>query len=100
MNTKIIRNLNDAAGKYESLCDAGESVVSAHNVAAANGFIDIPTLDYHNTFEYEDSIVVSVSPKSGLISIDDLYNLKHAWGADNIEVSMEDKTIDIEFLKK
>ena len=91
MNTRIARRLNEA-GKHEGkeLNVTARDIVEAHNQASRNGLIDLPTLNYCNvTSENNGTITVAVTPKCGMININDLYNLKTAWGADNLDVCSE-----------
>lgn len=89
MNTKIARRLNEAVRKSE-LKKTGEEIVMAHNVAVANGFMEMPILDCKGATSTVDGVVtVAVAPRCGIMSIDDLWALKMAWGADRLEVCDE-----------
>jgi len=89
MNTKIAKYLIEATKPQYSFDERNfyaEDIVKTHNYAAQYGFIDLPTLDYIGT-EYEDNkIIISVRPKCGMVNLNDLFNIKTAWGADSIEI--------------
>lgn len=89
MNTKIARRLNQCRRedqpKHAANLAAAE-ITEAHNTAVANGFIDLPSLDFGETYVEENTISVGIRPKSGIITINDLYNLKGVWGADDINI--------------
>ena len=91
MNTRIARRLNEAnrhTGKELNV--TARDIVEAHNQASRNGFIDLPTINYCNVnSDNEGTITVAVTPKCGMINIYDLYNLKTAWGADDLDVCNE-----------
>lgn len=91
MNTRIARRLNEASKHTgNELNVTARDIVEAHNQASRNGFIELPTLNYCNfTSENNGIITVAVTPKSGVIDINELYNLKTAWGADNLSVCNE-----------
>ena len=89
MNNKIARKLNqcrllpdtkDAASIY------AKETTDAHNSAFAKGFIDLPALDFIEAIVEDNSISLRLKPKTGIININDLYNLKNLWGADEINV--------------
>lgn len=86
MNTKIARRLNEARMDEKTLKKAGQEVVDAHNIAVACGYIELPHLTFVDCVEAGESIEVYVTPKSGMVALDDLYNLKTVWGADRVEV--------------
>ena len=102
MNTRIARRLNEAA-KHEGkeLNNTAKDIVEAHNQASRNGLIDLPTLNYCNVSSDNNvAITVAVTPKSGIIDINDLYNLKSAWGADTLEVCSEGGMVVLLTFKK
>lgn len=100
MNTKIARRLNEAVQKSE-LEKVGEEIVMAHNVAVANGFIELPFLDSKGAMSKTDGTVeVGVTPRCGIMSIDELWALKQAWGADRLEVCDEDCVVVLLAYKK
>ena len=95
-NTKIAKQLIEAT-KPQYTADElnwyAEDIVKTHNYAAKYGFVELPMLDYHGV-EYEDNkIIVSVRPKCGMAGLNDLYNLKQAWGADCIEIMTTDNPV-------
>lgn len=91
MNTRIARRLFETQGKYPTQLDAtARDIVAAHNHAASNGFIELPLLNYRTANSTANgSITVAVSPKCGTTNLNDLYNIKSAWGADSLEVCEE-----------
>lgn len=91
MNTRIARRLNEAAKHTgKELNVTARDIVEAHNQASRNGFIELPTLNYCNvSSDAQGSVTVAVTPKCGMININDLYNLKQVWGADNLDVCNE-----------
>lgn len=102
MNTRIARRLNEA-NKHEGkeLSNTAKDIVEAHNQASRNGLIELPTLNYCNVSSDNNGVItVGVSPKSGLILINDLYNLKIAWGADDLEVCNEGGMVILLTFKK
>ena len=107
MNTRIARRLNEAsrsASPEKELKRVGEEITVAHNIAVTNGFLELPILDFVDaeprlTEAVNAASVVIVAPKSGMISLDDLYNLKTAWGADEVNVLTADKSIELVFKK-
>jgi hypothetical protein len=86
MNTRIARRLNEARKDEKTLKKAGQEVVDAHNVAVACGYIELPHLTFMDCAENGIGVEVDVAPKCGMVSVDDLYNLKTVWGADRVEV--------------
>lgn len=89
MNTKIARRLNEARMDEDTLVKAGKGVVGAHNIAVASGFIELPYLTFMACVEEGDDVEVHAAPKSGMVRLDDLYNLKGVWGADGVEVCFD-----------
>ena len=102
MNTRIARRLNEASRHTgNELNITARDIVEAHNQASRNGFIDLPTINYCNVNrDHNGTITVAVTPKSGLININDLYNLKAAWGADDLDVCNESGMIVLLTFKK
>lgn len=79
--------LNTALTSGSTPQDAGIKIVEAHNAAVKYGFLSSPLLEFcsvDTTMEDEYAVVVKVM--SGLVKIDELYNLKQAWGADELEL--------------
>lgn len=92
-NTKIAKRLIEAVYSKDSsniLDSYAEDIVKTHNYAALYGFIDLPMLNYHGVEHDSFKIFVSIRPKSGIIDINDLLNIKTAWGADNIEIAIDE----------
>lgn len=91
MNTRIARRLFETESKYPTQLDAtARDIVEAHNQASYNGFIELPLLNYRTANSNANgSITIAVSPKCGTTSLNDLYNIKSAWGADSLDVCDE-----------
>lgn len=89
MNTKIARKLNQCRHEADPKRAANivaTEITDIHNAAVCNGFIDLPTLDFGEAIIEDTSISIGVRPKSGLITLNDLYALKTTWGADEINI--------------
>ena len=89
MNTKIAKQINEARhGGASLLNEAGKKVVKAHNDAVAYGFLDLPRLELVDTEMLlpNNGATVVVRPRCGVMKVSDLWALKEAWGADDIEV--------------
>lgn len=101
MNTKIARRLNEAKSDNpgRKLDCVGKGIVYGHNIAVIHGFLELPTLDYVGADTTEKTISVLVAPKSGMIAMNDIYNLKTAWGADDVNIHTADKSIELVFKK-
>ena len=102
MNTRIARRLNEASRHTgNELNVTARDIVEAHNQASRNGFIDLPTINYCNVnSDNEGTVTVAVTPKSGIININDLYNLKTAWGANDLDVCSESGLVILLTFKK
>ena len=89
MNNRIARKLNqcrhEADPKHAANIVATE-ITETHNAAVGNGLIELPTLEFCDAIIEDTSISIGVRPKSGLITINELYNLKTTWGADEINI--------------
>ena len=96
MNTKLTKALIGATNpqlNFDELDFYAGDIVQTNNHSTQYGFIDLPMLDYLGV-EYEDNkIIVSVRPKCGMAGLNDLYNLKQAWGADGIEIMTTEKPV-------
>lgn len=92
MNTKIARIINEVRRDGRKLEDAGNAIVDAHNSAVKYGFLDLPMLGFVSAEYLGDRGVINVVPESGMVKIDDLYNIKQAWGADGLEVYIDDNS--------
>ena len=101
MNTSIAKHLIEAAKPQhtsDELNFYAEDIVKTHNYAAIYGFVELPTLDYHGVEHDGDKIIISVRPKCGMAELNDLFNIKTAWGADSIEImTCENPAICITF---
>ena len=89
MNNRIARKLNQCrqiSDPKKAASLIANEITEAHNAAVGNGFIDLPTLDFGEAIIEDTSISVGVRPKSGIITINDLYALKTTWGADEINI--------------
>lgn len=64
----------------------GKDVVAAHNNAVQFGFLQLPHLDYIDTHADNHSTAIIVAPTAGITTINDIYNIKIAWGADEVNV--------------
>lgn len=89
MSTKIISHLNAAVRS----CDASKQqqlardIVVAHNNAALYGFLELPLLEFYQLdLSVDKEIAIAVRLRSGMVKLDDLYNMRQAWGADDVEV--------------
>ena len=86
-NTKIAKQLIEAT-KPQYTADElnwyAEDIVKTHNYAAKYGFVELPMLDYHGVEHDGDKIIIFVRPKCGMANLSDLFNIKSAWGADDI----------------
>ena len=103
-NTKIAKQLIEAT-KPQYTADElnwyAEDIVKTHNYAAKYGFVELPMLDYHGVEHDGDKIIIFVRPKCGMVNLSDLFNIKSAWGADNIElIATENPAICIIFNTK
>lgn len=102
MNTRIARRLNEAhksAKPGKELDRVSEEITLGHNIAVTNGFLELPILDFVGADTTEKTLSVIVAPRSGMISLNGLYNLKTAWGADDVNVLTADKSIELIFRK-
>lgn len=103
MNNKIASKLNQC--RYEADPKRAAKIVASeitdtHNAAAGNGFIDLPTLDFGDVYTEDTSISIDVWPKSGCITLNDLYALKTTWGADEINILTGDSgSVELVFKK-
>lgn len=95
MNTRIARRLNEVFKEDDltriRIIAVGMDIVESHNSAVKNGFIELPVLSFLNIDgeSHVGFVEVLVAPVSGMASIDDLYNIKSAWGADRLYVGTE-----------
>lgn len=89
MNTRIARRLNEARKDEKALKKAGNEVVDAHNIAVSCGYIELPHLTFKGCVDDGVGVEVYVTPKSGMVALDDLYNLKTVWGANRVEVCFD-----------
>lgn len=103
MNTKIARKLNQCrqiSDQKKAASLIANEITEAHNAAVSNGFIDIPTLEFSEAHVEENTISLGLKPKAGIININDLYNLKTLWGADEINILTGDcGSIELVFKK-
>lgn len=90
MNTKIARRLNEALKDERNLKKAGQEIVDAYNIAVSCGYVELPHMDFVDCEDVNDKVSVIVRPTSGLVVLDDLYNLKGVWGADVVELFFGD----------
>lgn len=108
MNTRIVRRLNEVCRENDptraKIIAVGKAVVESHNSAVMNGFMELPMLEFIEVDGDSEVGFVDfmVAPVSGIATIDDLYNLKTAWGANKLCVCTEANkmAIILEFDKK
>ena len=89
MNNRIARKLNQCRHEADPKRAANivaTEIVDTHNAAVGNGFIDLPTLDFGEAIIEDTNISIGVRPKSGLITLNDLYALETIWGANEINI--------------
>jgi len=92
MNNNIARVLHDKFHSSDPETDLkvfGLQVVNAHNQACTYGFLNLPQLQFDGIDVADNHVSLYAYPQSGMASLDDLYNIKSAWGADNLYVSKE-----------
>lgn len=92
MNCKINRTLFQCLRTehpYEAMGAEATDMVDAHNSAVHYGLIDMPMLSYGGVSHCDNKIMLSIKPKAGIININDLYNLKTLWGADDLNVDAD-----------
>lgn len=97
MNTKIAKQINEARKvSSKELSVAGRDIVEVHNDAVAYGFLGLPRLELVDTEMLlpDNGATVVVRPMCGLMKISDLWALKEAWGADDIEVYLSNSEAD------
>lgn len=103
MNNKIARQLNQCRTKPDpktSANDIATRITHTHNNAVADGFLELPTLEFSEAYVEDETISLGVRPKAGFITINDLFNLKTAWGADDINILTGDSgAIELVFKK-
>ena len=103
MNNKIARKLNQCRHEADPKRAANivaTEIVDTHNAAVGNGFIDLPALDFIEAIVEDNSISLRLKPKTGIININDLYNLKTLWGADDLNVLICEEGSSIELVFK
>lgn len=88
MNTKIAKILNSArfADRENEVRRVGDKIVMAHNMAEAYGLVELPPLDCVGVEDDGDEVSIEVVSRSGMMTIDEIYNIKTVWGADRVEV--------------
>lgn len=97
MNTKIAKQINEARKvSSKELSVAGRDIVEVHNDAVAYGFLDLPRLELVDTEMLlpNDGATVVVRPMCGMMKVSDLWALKEAWGADDVEVYLSNSEAD------
>ena len=98
MNNKlashVLRCLTDET-PAEALKEMAQSIVATHNKAVTFGFLDLPIVNYGTSCisTQENTAEVVIRPKSGTIDIDELYNIRSAWGANDLYVTQEGITL-------
>jgi len=89
MNTNIVRKFNQClheSNHTKALKLAAEDIINTHNKSVFYGLIQLPLLDFCNVIQEDNTIIISANPKSGLININDLFNIKTVWGADSVDI--------------
>ena len=109
MNTQIVKKINlalqdkETENREEAMSAISKSIVYAHNTAVDYGFLELPLLESRGGMVLNDgdlTICVSTRPETcEPININDLYALKGAWGADDLDV-YGDGTIELRFHNK
>lgn len=94
-NSKIAKALLSYASSTTSvdtvnlLSVEAKKIIEINNNAAHYGLIDLPIMVFAGVELDEDKAMVTVQPNCGIININDLYLLKHTWGADDLNVDKE-----------
>lgn len=93
MNTRIARKLNECRRESDEKRAArlvAADITNTHNAAVGAGFLELPMLEFGDAYVEDSTISMGVRPMAGLITLNDLYNLKTAWGADEVNVMTAD----------
>lgn len=109
MNTQIIKKINlalqdkETENREAAMSAISKSIVYAHNTAVDYGFLELPLLESRGGMDLNNgdlTICVSTHPETcEPLNINDLYALKGAWGADDLDV-YGDGTIELIFHNK
>ena len=91
-NTKIARQLieayNHPVSPESHLKDIAKELICAHNAAVKYGLLQLPFLDFIEVSSDENTeckiIDIEVNFKSGMAEINDVFNIKQEWGADEV----------------
>ena len=82
---KILNSSRNADAEKETK-RIGDDIVRAHNMAEVYGFVELPLLDCVGVEDDGDEVSIEVVSRSGMMTVDDIYNIKTMWGADRVEV--------------
>lgn len=88
MNTRIIRRINDARRNEDKsfLRKEAKDMVYIYNQAVKNGFIDGLFVNFVLVIPHNNETEILLRASCGCAGINDLYNMKAVWGADDIVV--------------
>lgn len=95
MNTRIARRLNEArkSANDAMLSSVASEMVKVYNQSIVYGYIEGLIVSFVKVTPYDNETVIDLVPTCGMISIDDLYNMKTVWGADDVIVVTGDKGV-------
>lgn len=88
MNTRIARRINDARRNEdkEFLRTEVKDMVYIYNQAVKNGLIDGLFVNFVMVVRHDNETQIVLRALCGYAGINDLYNMKAVWGADDIVV--------------
>ena len=88
MNTRIARRINVARHNEDKgfLRTEAEDMVYIYNQAVKNGFVDGLFVDFVLVVPHNNETEILLRASCGCAGINDLYNMKAVWGADDIVV--------------
>lgn len=88
MNTRIARRINDARRNKdkEFLRTEVKGMVYIYNQAVKNGLVDGLFVNFVMVVRRDNETEILLRASCGCASINDLYNMKAVWGADDIVV--------------
>lgn len=95
MNVRIAKALfhtlrsTGSKEQYQALGAEATSIIDTYNDAVTYGFVEAPTLKYGSVSFTDSQISLGVQPTSGMATINDLYNIKGIFGADDLTVDAE-----------
>lgn len=68
-------------------------MVTVYNLSIKNGYIEGLMVDFVRVTPCDGETVIDLVPTCGMIGINDLYNMKTVWGADDVIVVTGDKGV-------